>query len=246
LDLAEAYKILGDDRMKEYELYGNKEFARDAHEAYSSLEEFDRGQYDVYSLMDMSLQAATIHILLEADSWDYNHRWRIDNKFRYIENESRNYRKVFFEDLPEIVDCHLRVEFNKLDVDEALQTTRDNFSKDIVDSYESYTDSTGTKHEKPIYKTVNASVKCETTIKTYNWEARVEVDFIRNYCDFHSSNYRAEYELESKRYAVTGDERALPEEMKDLKDIEEDIKEERIIDDMIDSIFKKVQRDYFR
>lgn len=245
MDIAMAYRQYGNDFMLEYDLRGDKRIAQDAHRNYVKMAEYSNEDDDIIQLLDESLAAATLNILVQADAWDYQYRWRIDNKFQRIENESKNYRQVYFEDIIDQIDCLVRLDFNALDIDDSKSTTTDNYSKDIVDRYETVVDSSGTKTQKPIYRTVKASVRCVTKTKTYRWQARTLIDFMDNYCDYKPSNFSTNFIIDAKSYSHSGDERALPDNVKDLKDEAFAIKEKDIIEDMIDDIFDQFRNRYF-
>lgn len=245
MDLADAFEDLADENMRSYSQRGDKLLAQQAHFDYIKAAEYGGHSERLDQRIEESLIAATIHILFEADSWDLNLGWTIDNRFQQLEYQSGKFVQVYYEDLVDIVDCHVDIEFNRIDKRENERRTTDNFSKEIIEKYEEYTDSTGTVVKKPIYKTINASVECLIRTMSYNWDARAKINFLNNYCDYSARNFTSQYVLESKRYFIKGDERALPDNMKNLKDQEYAYNENKVVELLLDDIYKQVENHFF-
>jgi len=245
VSLASFYVDEADSFLSEYDYSGNKAAAQEAFLAYEKAIEYNGADYVLDSLIEVSRQAATVYILFESKVWDFDLQWVVDRRFEEIENRSRKFREVYYEKIPEHLDCHVMVEFGALDVDLSERTETDNYSKEIIVSHETYKDSLGKLVEKPIYKTVKASVECRIRTKSYFWEARTSIDPAHNYCNFQPRSFASEFVAESKSFVTRGDERALPEDMRNLVDVGFAYKEERVIADLVEDIYNQFERSYF-
>jgi hypothetical protein len=245
-DLAKNYYDLANGAFDQFEIRGDKKIAQDAHQYFVKAAKFDPAIPEISDLISMSLDAATVHILVEADAWDFSHEWDINRQFKKIENESQGYRRVYFEDNLNNVDCHIEIDFNSLDVNISSNSNTENFSKEIIERYETVTDTSGVSVKKPVYKTVSGGVRIKTETKKYNWEARAKVDVFNNYCNFNNSRFNSDYVLEIKSYDVFGDERAIPDNYKNIKNEVFPKNDDNIIDKMISEIYEQFRRQYFR
>lgn len=244
-DIAQTYISTGDELIRDYERLGDKFLAQEAHASFISAAEYSEVDEELKERIAYALDAGTIFILFEAEAWDLEYAWEIDNKFQRLGAFSQDYVQVFFEDPVERPDCHVKIVFNRLDIDDSEKLQTDNYSKEVVDRYETVTDSTGRKHQEPVYKTVSASVECDVRVRNYTWEARSAVDIFGNYCDYSPRSFQAEYEMEARTYRTNGDSRALPEDLEQLEDIEFEFSDREIVSNLIDEIYSQLTRQYF-
>ena len=244
-DIADFYWQEADTYMNAYYNSGNKEEAREAFQAYEKVYNYSGSNALLDSLSAVARSEATTFILIESKAWDFDLEWIIDRRFDEIEGRSRKFTAVAYEEYLDVVDCHIFLEFGALDIDLSERVQTDNYSKEIIASYETYRDSLGNKYERPIYETVKASVECAISTKTYFWEARANIDPANNYCDFRPRRFGSDFVIESKSFITRGDERALPDEMRDLVNVGFARKEESIITDLIEDIYRQFEREYF-
>lgn len=245
LDISDFYYADADQKMRSYYDSYNKEYAMEAFDSYERIYKYSGGDYILDSLSQLALDEATVFILFDVSAWDFQLEWEIDRVFEDLESRSRKFREVIYEDDVPKVDCFVQVEFGRLDVDDSQKIARDNFSKEIIARYETYTDSTGMKQQKPIYETVEATVECLISSRRYSWEARGTVDPNFNYCKYRNRIFESERIIESKKYTTRGDDRALPEHMKNLTDQAFSIKEDDLIEELIEDIYRQVDNYYF-
>ncbi len=245
LNIADAYILDGNSLMNNYNLNGNKGIAKEAHKLFLRAQKYGYYEDELIKLTLESLNAATIYTLVESNSWNPLMKGKIDSRFREIERESNIYFQVLYNDSPNYVDCYIGLHFNDLDIKDSRNITTDNYSKEIVDSYKTYIDSSGVKQSIPNYKTIKASVKCITELKIYRWNARVRIDRKFNYCDHHPQTINVKYEMVSKTYSIQGNREALPDNLKNLKNEYFPINERQVIENLLDDLYKQFKREYF-
>lgn len=245
LDIADSYMQLGDKGMSDYNKLGDKSFAQDAYRAYLKVEQYKGGDAYLSDLIENAREEATVHVLFLTEVWDRDLEWLIDRTFSRLERQGNTFLKVDYSGSTREPDCVVELDFGRLESKLSEQRTTDNFSRDIIIRYETVKDTSGTVIERPVYKTVTASVVKLFQRKTYSWRLRSRINQSANYCRFRSRNFSSDFSVEARSYITRGDERALPDNMKNLRDERFDLNENRIVEDMAEDLFQQVREAYF-
>ena len=230
--------------LDRFKTTGDKEFSRDAVESIEDALDYGEESFTIDSIYQYAFDNAIEFVLVESEAWDLGLKWGIDRRFEDIERRSRKFREIIYEKNTERVDCHILAQFGQVDVDVLDRVQTDNYSKDIVVRYETYKDTSGVEYQKPIYETITASVECSIRTKVYSWEMQCQIDRVLNYCNFRPNLFRTERVFEAKAFRSFGDERALPEEMKNLKDINFSIDEKDVLNEMVDDLIDQFENYY--
>lgn len=244
-ELAETFLGFGNEAMHIYNMNGDKMAAQDAFGFYNKAEQYNLNNEELHQLVNRALLVGTIHILFEADAWDFSYEWDVDRIFKNIERESEGFYQVYFEDIIPHVDCRVEIDFNNLNMSRNRENDIREFTERIQDGYETIIDTTGKTRKEPKYIDIKGAVKIIREIRSYTWEARVKSDRVNNYCDFRSRNFETSFTTESLTYELSGDRRAIPNEYKSQPQDKFKGDEDDIVEDMIEDIYEQVVRYYF-
>jgi len=245
MDIATEYELLGNEAMAEFETNRDKRLAQKAWAFYNKLAQFDPENKNLSTYINRSLEAATVHILFDADAWDFKYEYDIDRKFKNIERKSEGFIQVYFEKNIPHADCMVEIDFNDLENTIRRETNVQDFTERIEDGYKTVKDTSGRVSKVLMYKEVNGSVTRTTEFKEYYWEVRVKSNVYSNYCDFRSRNFESSITLERNKYRLSGDDRAIPSRFKNKRDEEFKDNEDDVVDDMIDDLYDQIVRYYF-
>ncbi|MBT8233733.1 MAG: hypothetical protein HKO66_15360 [Saprospiraceae bacterium] len=243
-DITGYYEDMADNSMELFFSRGDKIAAQEAFAHYQNAIQFDDDNDTLVVKLNQALEAGTIHILFEADSWDFRYEYEIDRTFKDVERKSGGFLQVYFEENIPSVDCRIEIDFNSLDIDVGKSTEVKEFSKRIKDGTETVIDTSGKRTEVDKYITVTGSVVIVTEIKKYDWEARSRVNQMSEFCDFRTRSFNTAFIDEIEYYDLSGDQRAIPFEYKTTSQ-EKFIDEDNVVGDLIDDIYHQVIRVYF-
>lgn len=246
-EIVSNYYSLANEYMAAYNETKDKSNAREAYRSYQKVESYDSNKYsELNQSMEDALNAGTIHVIVEVDSWELSKGWMVDQRFNDLERRTGNeFVQVYFEEDIEEPDCLLEVDFGSLDIDERSDRKRERFSERVVDYYETTTDTSGVKTEKPVYEIIEGEVNIYEIERRYTWSARVRVKGFTNSCDFNNKTFDATISDSRIEYETSGDERAIPNEYKkDGTDFR--LSEREVAEDLIDEIYDDFKRYYFR
>jgi len=244
-NIGKEYELMGNDAMALYSTNGDKRIAQDAFRFYNKMAEYDPNNSMLNTYINQSLEAATVHILFDADVWDFRYQYDIDRKFKNLENQSDGFIQIYFEENIPHADCMVEIDFNDLDVRVRQESNVQEFTEQIQDGFETVTDTSGRVRKEPIYKDVSGSVTTTTEYKEHYWEVRVKTNSYTNFCDFRSKNFDSLITLERNTYRLSGDERAIPSRFKNQRDEEFRDDEDDVAEDLIDDLYNQIVRYYF-
>lgn len=244
-DIANEYELMGNEAMAVYATNGDKRAAQNAFAFYNKLAEYDPNNSRVNVYVNQALEAATVHILFDADAWDFRYEYDIDRKFKNLENQSSGFIQIYYEQNIPHADCMVEIDFNDLEERIRQETNTQNFTEQIEDGYETVKDTSGRVSKIPIYKDVSGSVITTTEYKEYYWEVRSKSNSYTNFCDFRSKNFDSSITLERTFYRLSGDERAIPSRFKNQNDEEFRDDEDDVVEDLIDDLYNQIVRYYF-
>ncbi len=243
--IAENYWYLALDEMTAFNENHNKFSAQDAHHYFSKSQQYNVQYETLDSLLHVSLNAGTIHILFETNAWDAKYNWKIDNKFRNIISKSRGFIKVHYENLASFADCRVNIDFNNLEVSESENTFSDSYSKEIQSGYETKIDSSDNTQSIPKYIEVTGEVVTSKVTRRYNWRINSIVRSQSPFCKLNNRSFNSEKSFSYESYQYTGDSRAIPDKYKNYVKDDTRQKEDRIIENLINDVYRKVSNAYF-
>jgi len=244
--IADNYFELANMSMGDFNASGDKLAAQDAFLMYEKVKYYDRKlQYaDINNLLEGALEAGTIIVIVDADTWELSYGWDVDRRFDDVERiRAGNFYAVYFEENIDNSDCFLEVDFGSLNIRESEGSSTERFTERIVDGYETVTDSSGTTRN-PIYKNVSGTVTILRQEVLYEWDARVRTRSYTDYCDFRNNSFDSRITDRRERYQISGDERAIPDRYK-TNGTDFNFSESEVVDDLIDDIYNQFIRYYF-
>jgi len=243
-DIAINYFELGNMSMDGYYEGYNKSYAQDAFLFYEKTASYDLDYPAIDSLLDDSYKLAVVNILVEANApFERSYEWEIDRRFSDIERESKGFYQITYERNLLNVDCALEMDFSSLDSYVREDRTREQFSEEIEDGYESRVDTSGKTTRIPIYRTVTGEVTTIREVLTFRWRVAVGVRGDRDYCDFRNRTFDAEENTSRERYELSGDRRAIPARYDRRQNDFED--EDDLVEDLIDQLYREISNYYF-
>jgi len=243
-DIADNYYSLGEMRIEAFEETKDKLEAQEAYHLYRKSEDYGKDDAELEDKIDYALEQGMLIVLVIAEErWGGRFAYDIDREFRQVEREGRDFTEVIYERNNLDADCTLEVEFS--DIDRRVRDSRDtrSFSEQIQDGTESRQDTSGNTIQVPRYITVSADVTITREEVTFRWQARARAYGDRRYCDYRDRTFTAEESLVNELYDIRGDTRAVPSEFRNSR--YDNRREEDLIDDLIEEIYRDFERAYF-
>ncbi len=201
--------------MEEYEKTQDKQYAQSAYYMLSLAEKYLPEDYneDISLLLEDARKKGTVVYNITTDvkfGWRYNIEFDVRRQMEDLEGWE-GLIKVIFESPGNEGDCDVTLEFGRIYEDQRNDQNTRNFSKKIVDRYETKIDKNGKKTKVPVYKNVKGSVKIYRDIKTVEWEVYLNSYSSTSACDLRSRRFDGYEKDEVDRYEIFGDRRAIPE-----------------------------------
>lgn len=245
-DIADFYFQEGKAQLDQFNVSGDKFLAQEAYVDFELSDKYSINVSNLDSLMESAYLGGQIHILVETEAWDLQYRWKIDNAFRRLVTLNRPFLKLHYENMISIADCRIDLMFNDIEFNDTRDVLSQNFSKDIQDGYTTLTDSLGNSKQVPKYIKIEGVGKTHITNRTYNWRARSTIRRMTPYCGLNEGQFQADYTVSKQRYSYSGDARAVPDKYKDNRDRDFEKDKDRVVEKMIEEIYRDFVQFYFK
>lgn len=246
-DIANNYFRMGTESMATYKGTDNKAYAQDAYTFFRKADSYEVNEVtapDLDRFMDESLTAGMISILVITEApYDRILKREIDKEFYELESKSEGFEEILYERNIVNPDCVLRMYFDRLDVDVDQDRSRETFTEEIEDGYDTSQDTSGVEIRTPRYRTVTGQV---TTIRDrviYSWQMEVNPEGPSDICHFDRKVFREREEITNEYYEISGDNRAIPNRYN--QPYFDSRNEEDVIADLIEELYDEVIRNYF-
>jgi len=216
---ADLYTRAGD-RLQRTIDEGNKIHARNAYTDIERIDDYHLSEsYPLDELKRNCLYHGTVHTLVQFDNdvrfgSRYIDRYFDDDEIRL--SESRWNKFYFRNDLDMSFDRIAEVILTDADFDDDTNRSSKKYSERVITSYETKTDTSGTTEQVPVYGTVSATVTTERITRELLVRGYVNVQERGQNDD--RDNIRENYKESIEVYSFTGDERALPNSIKNKLD----------------------------
>lgn len=243
-DIAINYWQMGLDNMENFQESFNKLEAQDAHHYFLKADEYKYEDERIDSLLEVSYELGLIHILFETDVWDMSYNWLIDNKFRNIIHESHGFLMVHYENNLSYADCRIDINFNSIERKDRDYSSTEDFTKEILDGYDTVVDSTGQSQSIPRYITITGSVNIIETQRTYSWRVRSNVRTLTPFCQMRNERFEVNRSISIEKYILSGDKRAIPDRYKRRNEEFSRQQEDDLIENLIEDIYHEIVRYY--
>jgi len=226
--------------MRDFETNNNKMVARDAYTHFELVQEYSNLFVDIANRLQEALEAATIIYAIDSDlDSDFSYQWEVDRRFDDLEGEKQFYQ-IVYDDRSVQEDCRIELDFARLDVEEHSKERNSTFTKNVLDGYETKTDTSGKKVEIPIYKDVSAQVVITTFTKNVSWRVDLEIVKSTQNCDLREDRFKASAEDQIEVIEVYGDERAVPDEYQNVSN--EQLKDtDDMVEEILDALFRDIR-----
>ena len=238
VQLVEDTYLEGKDLLTYFEENNRKLDARNAYYHFELVKENSNDYNDIESLLREAREKAIVIYNIDADlDSDFSYQWDVDRRFDDLEGEEGFY-KIVYDYSEGSEDCLVELDFSRLDVDEKESESKKNYTVEVIDGYETKTDTSGNTIEIPIYKDVSGTVTIRTLTKTVSWRIDIELLKSNQNCDLKERRFTESVEDKIEVIEIEGDERAIPDEYKNRTN-----KKLEDTDDMVDDLLDKLYRD---
>jgi hypothetical protein len=242
LSIADNYEEMAFNSMEDFERRNNKVDAQEAYKYFNKLAYYQPDYPELSALIDEAYDAGLIHMLIDVNTWDYKYQWDIDQQFRQIENESRNFVRLHYNRIVPEVDCEVDVNFDNLRIQESrAQSKTESFTKLIQDGFETVTDANGNTTQKPKYIQIEGFLTTYTNSRRYEWHVNLMADRFSKYCDLNPRTFVSSQTVSRNEYQTSGDLRAIPDQYKlNSNQNDYDLSENRIVDELIRDLYNQI------
>ena len=238
VQLVEDTYLEGKDLMAYFEESNRKLDARNAYYHFELVRENSNAYDDIESLLREAKEKAIILYNIDADlDSDFSYQWDVDRRFDDLEGEEGFY-KIVYDYSEGSEDCRVELDFARLDIDEKENESKKSYTVQVIDGYETKTDTSGNTVEVPIYKDVSGTVILTIVTKTVSWRIDLELLKSNQNCDLKERRFRESVEDKIEIVRLEGDQRAIPDEYKNRTN--EKLED---TDDMVDDLLDKLYRD---
>ncbi|TXB63375.1 hypothetical protein [Phaeodactylibacter luteus] len=230
----------GDRQMAAFQRDPQKAFAQKAAFHYEAALQYSNAEerINLEPLAIAARRAGTVWVRIDIDH-PFGYRYEVNRALRGLEDLSRGFR-VLSTNIPEAqADCLARIDFDNPDIDKNEQTERLEFEEEVIARYATVTNAAGRKEEKPVYETVKATVSKVITTWVYELEVEVDIRTRSRDCSLDECAFEASRTYEQVSYEITGDKRAVPEEIREYE-ADEDPDEEEWVEEMLKELADKI------
>ena len=239
------FKGRGQQKLDKALTTGKKFYAQEAHRDFKQAKIYRIADPELDSLIEEAYKNSVVNYYVETDpGFNISYNWEIDRQFEDLEREKGTYYRIFYEKTADDIDCALRIYFDRLDFDERQDSETMDFEKEVIDSYETVTDTSGNTTEEPVYITVEGEVEKITRQKIATWSVHVNVNATTINCELGSRDFEESFISEIIEVKWRGDERAIPEKWKDY-DSEDFMKEDDMGEELLEIIYDRILDYYF-
>jgi len=246
IKLFDTYIVNAEDLTRRFEQTGLKTHAQSACLLYNSALQYAEGQSSqIEEKRNAICEKGILIMYVEAEApFELFYSSDIDFKFRELEWETMDFKKIFYEKNPDQeIDCELEIYFG--DLDTQVRRSRDSrtFTEEIVTGYRTVTDSTGSRQE-PVYSTVTGTVTMIVDVKRMEWEIQATLESRSNNCRRDNRRFSVFRDSEIEIYQLSGDERAIPNRYKN--NFEENFESDNDMSRyLIEEVYEEILRMYF-
>ncbi len=244
-ELYQNYLQQGLDKLDEAVQTEQKQLAQDAYREFEAAKSYTFDNFEADSLMDIALEEGKMYYYVETDApFELMEEWEIDRQFDDVEWLSGGFQQIYYETNRDQADCILEVTFGSIDFDIDEASSSQSFQKQVIDGYNTVTDTSGQTHQEPIYRDIEGTVVKKIRTKTGSWKAEISVFSGTPNCTLSGTTLWAETESEITEYELQGNTDAIPSEYKGgMTPSFED--EDDMIEEMIEDLYRRFVNHYF-
>lgn len=237
------YLDSGEQFMDRYENSKLKKNARQAHRKYEYAKQFvDQTPDSLRQRLRSSYQLGTVIYNVDIAAFSLSsYSISLDWIFDDLE-QKRTFKHLYFDDSFVEADCNIELDFDDPQIEDSEDDDEREYSKKVVERYETETDTSGNITEIPIYETVYGTVNEETTTRTIRLRLRLDIQFPDENCDLQETTFSRSTSRSITRTRTSGDERAIPERYRDSFGLDEEFDDEEMVEELVEELYEAVER----
>jgi len=212
LRLYEYHDYFFNDFFEKYDESGDKGEIIRAYDELQEMRLYGGEQYYLDSLEAVCLDLGHRNFVIDIDNRTVGNSYEFNtsfvNRIALYDNKWSTYHKSLADSL---VDYVIKIDLVDINEDRRDVNRTQNYSREVVDGYETVTDTSGRSSQVPIYRTVSAQV--DEVGHTFIVQTRAEVSVYNHVTrsrDYGESYIKEAYEEVLRNYLRSGDTRAVP------------------------------------
>ena len=211
----------------------DKSLTKEAYSAFVKAEKYGSDNGELQTLKKKSLDySKMVYNITTQSSGKRAYDALINDRFKQMEQIEHRFKEIHYQKTTRKgIDCLIEVFLDELIITTDTRTDNQQFSKEITAESEGNT---------AITKTVRGAMRMNKKIKLAYWDVTVNIQSNSGSCNLKNRRFREELTSEAIRVNLSGDERAIPERFKNIRE-QELLRDNEIAEELITRICKKIE-----